>query len=226
MAKAPTETEEGIKTYKCEICSYGMRTEKIEKLSPSHKHNYSIEWKTDNKNHWKECDCGDKSDIAEHTEDRGTVTKAPTETEEGIRTYKCEVCGYEMRTEKIDKLSPSHTHKYGSKWKIDFKNHWHECECGEKTDISTHIEDSGTVTKTPTETEEGIREYKCEICGYEMRTEKIDKLPPSREHSYGTDWKMDKEKHWKECSCGDKSNIAEHTEDSGSVVKTPTKTEP
>lgn len=41
-----------------------------------------------------------------HTYDGGTVTKEATETEEGIRTYTCTVCG-ETKTEVIPRLEPS-----------------------------------------------------------------------------------------------------------------------
>jgi len=225
VTKPATETETGIRTYKCSVCGYVIRTEEIEKLSPSHKHSYGTDWKSDKNNHWHECICGDKSNIAAHTEDNGSVTKAPTETETGIRTYKCSVCGYVIRTEEIEKLSPSHKHSYGTDWKSDKSNHWHECVCGDKSNIAAHTEDSGSVTKPATETETGIRTYKCSVCGYVIRTEEIEKLSPSHKHSYGTDWKSDKSNHWHECVCGDKSNIAAHTEDNGSVTKAPTETE-
>ena len=215
----PTEKAEGKVEYRCTVCGYVMRTETIDKL---HTHSYGTDWKSDGDSHWHECDCGDKIDSAAHTEDSGTVTKEPTETETGIRTYKCTVCGYVMRTETIDKL---HTHSYGTDWKSDADGHWHECECGDKTDSAAHTEDSGTVTKAPTETETGIKTYKCSVCGYGMRTETIDKLPPSHEHSYGTDWKSDADGHWHECECGDKIDSAAHTEDGGTVTKAPTETE-
>ncbi len=225
VTKPATETETGIRTYKCSVCGYVIRTEEIEKLSPSHKHSYGTDWKSDKNNHWHECVCGDKSDTAVHTEDNGSVTKPATETETGIRTYKCSVCGYVIRTEEIEKLSPSHKHSYGTDWKSDKNNHWHECVCGDKSDTAVHTEDNGSVTKPATETETGIRTYKCSVCGYVIRTEEIEKLPPSHKHSYGTDWKSDKSNHWHECVCGDKSNIAAHTEDNGSVTKAPTETE-
>ncbi len=225
VTKPATETETGIRTYKCSVCGYVIRTEEIEKLSPSHKHSYGTDWKSDKSNHWHECACGDKSDTAAHTEDSGSVTKPATETETGIRTYKCSVCGYVIRTEEIEKLSPSHKHSYGTDWKSDKSNHWHECACGDKSDTAAHTEDSGSVTKPATETETGIRTYKCSVCGYVIRTEEIEKLSPSHKHSYGTDWKSDKSNHWHECACGDKSDTAAHTEDSGSVTKPATETE-
>ena len=39
--------------------------------------------------------------VHEHVRDSGTVTKPATETETGIRTYKCTICGAEMGTEVI-----------------------------------------------------------------------------------------------------------------------------
>lgn len=66
-------------------------------------------------------------------------------------------------------------HTYGTEWESDETNHWHECVCGEKTDMAAHNEDDGTVTKEPTETENGVKTYKCSDCGYVMRTETVDK---------------------------------------------------
>ena len=222
VTKPATETEAGTRVYRCSACGYEMRTETIDPIPPTHTHSYGTEWKSDSNNHWHECDCGAKSDSGTHTEDSGTVTKPATETETGIRTYKCSVCGYEMRTEIIEKLPESHTHSYGTEWKSDSNNHWHECSCGEKSDSAAHTEDSGTVTKPATQTQTGIRTYKCSVCGYEMRTEIIEKLPESHTHSYGTEWKSDSNNHWHECSCGEKSDTAAHTWDSGTVTVQPT----
>ncbi len=221
VTKPATETETGIRTYKCSVCGYEMRTEIIEKLPESHKHSYGTEWKFDSNNHWHECDCGAKSDSAAHTEDSGTVTKPATETETGIRTYKCSVCGYEMRTEIIEKLPESHKHSYGTEWKFDSNNHWHECSCGEKSGTAAHTWDSGTVTVQPTTDKEGEKTFTCTVCG-KTKTETLGKLPPSHKHSYGTEWKSDNSNHWHECSCGEKSGTAAHTWDSGTVTVQPT----
>ncbi len=198
-----------------------MRTEIIEKLPESHTHSYGTGWKSDSNNHWHECDCGAKSDSGTHTEDSGTVTKPATQTETGIRTYQCSVCGYEMRTAIIEKLPESHTHSYGTEWKSDSNNHWHECSCGEKSSTAAHTWDSGTVTVQPTTDKEGEKTYTCTVCG-KTKTETLDKLPPSHKHSYGTEWKSDNSNHWHECSCGEKSGTAAHTWDSGTVTVQPT----
>ena len=223
ITKPATETETGIRTYKCSVCGYVMQEEMIDRLPPSHTHDYGTEWKSDAGSHWYECSCGNKSGLASHIEDGGSVTKAPTETETGVMTYKCRICGYEIRTADIDRLPSSHTHDYSTEWKSDESSHWHECICGAKSDTAAHTEDGGSVTKEPTEKETGVRTYKCSVCGCIMRTESIDVLPHT--HSYGTAWKSDSSRHWHECTCGDKADAAAHTEDGGSVTKAPTETE-
>ena len=35
-------------------------------------------------------------------------------------------------------LTAPHEHSYGTDWKYDDTNHWHECECGDKADIAAH----------------------------------------------------------------------------------------
>ena len=42
--------------------------------------------------------------LASHTPDGGTVTKQPTETETGVRTFQCTVCGNVIKTETIPAL--------------------------------------------------------------------------------------------------------------------------
>lgn len=69
------------------------------------------------------------------------------------------------------RMLDKHDHKYGSEWKSDETNHWHECICGEKSDIAAHTKDSGTVTKQATLTENGTISYKCTVCGAKMADE-------------------------------------------------------
>lgn len=72
-----------------------------------------------------------------------------------------------------------HAHEFGTDWKSDSDDHWHECACGEKRDVSAHAVDSGSVTREPTETETGVIVYKCSVCGCVMHIEEIGKLPPT-----------------------------------------------
>ena len=166
-----TETTEGVKTYTCSVCHH-TKTETVPKLS--HTHCLSVDYSKDETGHWHTCSgCTEKVDFEAHTEDSGTVTVQPTETTEGIRVYSCTVCGYVIRTETVPALNSEHTHSYGTAWKYDSTNHWHECSCGEKTDISQHISNGGVITVPPTATTTGVRVYSCYICGYAFRTETI-----------------------------------------------------
>lgn len=166
-----TETTEGVKTYTCSVCHH-TKTETVPKLS--HTHSLSVDYSKDETGHWHTCSgCTEKVDFEAHTEDSGTVTVQPTETTEGIRVYSCTVCGYVIRTETVPALNSEHTHSYGTAWKYDSTNHWHECSCGEKTDISQHISNGGVITVPPTATTAGVRVYSCYICGCAFRTETI-----------------------------------------------------
>ena len=166
-----TETTEGVKTYTCSVCHH-TKTETVPKLS--HTHSLSVDYSKDETGHWHTCSgCTEKVDFEAHTEDSGTVTVQPTETTEGIRVYSCTVCGYVTRTETVPALNSEHTHSYGTAWKYDSTNHWHECSCGEKSDISQHISNGGVITVPPTATTAGVRVYSCYICGYAFRTETI-----------------------------------------------------
>lgn len=73
---------------------------------PETVHHFSDAWRKDSKKHWHECTdkgCSEKSDLADHNWNKGTVTKEPTIEQVGIRTFTCTVCNAE-KTEIIDKL--------------------------------------------------------------------------------------------------------------------------
>lgn len=166
----PTYEEWGERVFSCTVCGYVLSTETIPPLS----HKPGSDWSFDENSHWKNgCGCGEIHEFSQHTSDTGTVIKYPTATEEGEKEYRCTVCGYIMNTEKIPPVPEEHTHVYGAAWIYDAASHWHACECGEKTDTASHISDGGTVTKQPTTTENGVRTFKCTVCGYVINTESI-----------------------------------------------------
>ncbi len=61
-----------------------------------------------------------------------------------------------------------HTHSYGSEWKSDSENHWHECSCEAKTEEAAHSFGAWTVTKEATADEEGTKERSCSVCQYKQ----------------------------------------------------------
>ena len=73
----------------------------------------------------------------------------------------------------------SHTHSYGTAWKYDDTNHWHECQCGDRADTAVHSF-RWVIDKEATATEKGSKHEECTVCRYK-RSENtvIDKLPGS-----------------------------------------------
>ena len=112
-----------------------------------------------------------------------TVTKQPTTTEEGIRTYTCTRCNSSY-TESIAKLpEEKHTHNYtGSITKeatcTEAGVRSYTCSCGDS--YTENIPATGhsyvsKVTKAATTTEEGIMTYTCSKCGHSY-TQPIAKI--------------------------------------------------
>ena len=128
-----------------------------------HTHKYGTEWKYDETNHWHECECGNKADITAHTF-KQIIDKEATATEKGSKHEECTVCGYKKAAVDIPKID-SHNHNYGTEWKYDSTNHWHECEDGEKADITAH-NFKWIVDKKATATEKGSKHEECTVCGY------------------------------------------------------------
>ena len=114
---------------------------------------------------------------------KATVTKQPTTTEEGIRTYTCTRCNSSY-TESIAKLpEEQHTHNYtGSITKeatcTEAGVRTYTCSCGNS--YTENIPATGhsyvsKVTKAATTTEEGIMTYTCSKCGHSY-TQPITKI--------------------------------------------------
>ena len=178
-----------------------------------HTHSYGSEWKNDADNHWHECSCGDKTDVAAHTASDWIIDTPATATTSGSKHKECTVCGYTMATETIPATGGGeHTHSYGSEWKNDADNHWHECSCGDKTDVAAHTASDWIIDTPATATTSGSKHKECTVCGYTMATETIPATGGGEHtHSYGSEWKNDATNHWHECSCGDKTDVAAHS---------------
>ena len=181
-------------------------------LGASHTHTYGTEWKSDAYKHWHECSCGAKSEEAAHTAGEWIIDTPATATTSGSKHKECTVCGYTMATETIPATGGGeHTHSYGSEWKNDADNHWHECSCGDKKDTAAHTAGEWIIDTPATSTTSGSKHKECTVCGYTMTTETIPATGGGEHtHSYGSDWKNDADNHWHECSCGDKADKAAH----------------
>ena len=138
----------------------------------SHTHSYGTAWKYDGTNHWHECQCGDKADIAAHSASEWIVDTAATETADGAKHKECTVCKKVLETAPIPATGSTHTHSYGTDWKYDGTNHWHECQCGDKADTAAHSF-QWVIDKEATATEKGSKHEECTVCGYKKAAVEI-----------------------------------------------------
>ena len=65
-----------------------------------------------------------------------------------------------------------HIHDYGTEWKFNADNHWHECNCGDKKDEAAHSF-KWVVDKEATATKKGSKHEECKICGYKRSAVEI-----------------------------------------------------
>ena len=114
----------------------------------THEHTYSSAWTSDETYHWHVATCGHDviSGKAEHIWDGGVVTKEPTCTEKGEKTYTCTVCD---KTKKEEIAASGHT--FSDEWESNETHHWHPSTCGHDV-----VSDKAEHTGNP-----------CTVCGYE-----------------------------------------------------------
>ena len=113
-----------------------------------------------------------------HTHKGGTATC----TEKAI----CDICGKSYESTDLTNHNAD-----TSVWKYDENGHWNPClraGCEAHLNAAAHISDNGTVTKPATKTEEGVRTYKCTVCGYVMRTETIPVIKPDYYPNYNPNY--------------------------------------
>lgn len=148
---------------------------------PAHIHKYELKY--DENGHWEECistegECTEtKVNQAAHTFDKGTITKAATETAEGEIVYKCTICPY-TKTAVLPKLE--HKHHFGTDWKSDNTSHWHECTCGTRSETAPHTAGEWILDKQATISAEGSRHKECTVCKKVLQTETLAKLVPPK----------------------------------------------
>ena len=122
-----------------------------------------------------------------HSWDNGTVTKAATYTETGIKTFKCKDCG-ETRTEEIPSLDKTyHILQVVAPTCTSEGYTIYECNevpgltyKGNFTDKTPHTYDEGVVTKEATIYEKGVKTFTCQNDKSHTYTEVI----PATGHDY------------------------------------------
>ncbi|MDY3784458.1 MAG: cohesin domain-containing protein [Eubacteriales bacterium] len=167
-----------------------------------HSHSYNTEWSTDEANHWHECTCGDKKDVAAHVDANNDhncdVCGRKTSDHKGgtatcTEKATCSICG-----QKYGDLAP---HNYKTEWSTDETNHWHECSvCGDKKDVAVHTP-GAEATETTSQT--------CTVCGYVIKaalghTHNFNQKNTSETYLKSAATCTKKAVYYYSCSCGEK----------------------
>lgn len=97
----------------------------------------------------------------------------------------CDTCGYTRTV----------IHQIGEDWHSEEDCHYRVCLlCGEKVDVLYHAPGEDATEFTP---------KSCLVCGKE--------ISPALGHSMSQEWFFDEEVHYRQCQCGEKSELAAHS---------------
>ena len=180
-----------------------------------------------------------------HTYNQETVKpealKTPADCTGNAVYFKSCSCGAISTTDAFVAMNTALGHAYGSDWKYDSTNHWHECSrCHDKKYEAAHDYGSDNVcdtcgyyktvphthnltlvaAKAATCTTAGNSAYyTCDGCdkwfadatGSVEITDKTSVKIPATEHTAGTEWKSDDTNHWHECTVAGCGVIIEST---------------
>ena len=179
-------------------------------------------WNKGESKHERTCaNCGFE-ESANHTWDKGSVTKQPTCTMTGTKMFTCTTC-QQTKTEAVKKLS----HAYGAWTTLDNKQHVHTCTCG-ASEKANHKWNTGKVTTDATCSSEGSKLFTCTDCKA-TKTEPIakkdhvytnacdsdcNKCGANRNvgHKFESKWTTDSKSHWYKCSvCGEVKDKTVHS---------------
>lgn len=127
-----------------------------------------------------------------HTWDEGVVTEEGTCNKFGSYTYTCTQCEATY-SEKLPKEPDKHN--IYEDWITHNDWHCHRCQdCGEVWDFGEHVPGPAATETEP---------QRCTVCQRILR--------PATGHVHQADqWSTDPLQHWKECSCGQTLELAEH----------------
>ena len=168
-------------------------------ITAARSHDFSNEWQKDENSHWHIC----KNVGCNVTDEKKNHTSSGSATE--MSPEVCTVCDY-MITPALE-----HIHSYNTK-KYDETNHWEECQCGEKINLTLHsaiaddgdcttaitcndcfyVVTAGKLSHTPNNDDEDCTtSVKCIFCDKVIVAEKI--------HDYTGDWQSNATQHWHTC---------------------------
>ena len=125
-----------------------------------------------------------------HTYNQETVKpealKTPADCTHNAVYFKSCSCGAISTTDTFVAMNTALGHAYGSDWKYDSTNHWHECSrCHDKKDEAAHSASEWIIDTAATETAEGAKHKECTVCKKVLETATIPATGSSDTPSYG-----------------------------------------
>lgn len=207
--KATGSDVSGSGYYTCKDCSYVNTTRQAE----THTHSYGPWVSTPDTQegsdivkgkHWKECDSQvGPCDQVKDEEDYHVYDDTAADS----KYYTCSTCGYTSTLRQNDPNRP-HAHQISGAWtKTEDTDantpgaHYHKCTANGCTLDYANLSDADkTLTSYATHTygtnKDGSKYYTCQVCGYVSNPRKTQ----THEHSYGTTWETNADKHWHVCT--------------------------
>ena len=210
--KRPTCTEEGSMTYTCRTC--GITDRDVTGPATGHSYTATVTQPTCTEAGYTThtCPCGD-SFVDSHVPATGhrmgdyRPNGDATCTADGTLSSACALCGM---TDTVEDPGSALGHRGGAATCRAAAI----CEiCGQgygEKNTANHT--GGEEVRDAVAAEEFKEGYTgntfCLGCGVKVKNGQI--LPATHVHSYGEIWAADEDSHWKACSCGEKSEEADH----------------
>ena len=196
---APTCEAGGYTLHTCGNCNYSYNDTFVAALG----HNYGEGvwvWTADNSAATLTFTCGNDAGHVLTLEASVSTTVTNGTCSSFVRTTYIAAVSYNGAVytdeKSVEEGTPNHV--FSTDWKTDGNKHWHECICGQRTDVAEHSYANDTVTKAPTCTVDGESTAYC-TCGKTHTTV----VPATGEHTYVDGF----------CSsCGKEEINCDHTE--------------
>ena len=113
-----------------------------------------------------------------HTYNQETVKpealKTPADCTRNAVYFKSCSCGAISTTDTFVAMNTALHHAYGSDWKYDSTNHWHECSrCHDKKNEAAHTASDWIIDTPATATTAGTKHKECTVCHRVLETQTI-----------------------------------------------------
>ncbi|MBE5737525.1 MAG: hypothetical protein E7348_03905 [Clostridiales bacterium] len=216
-----TCSSDGTKSAKCDGCD---EIDTVIATGTRSEHVYGKDWLVDEQMHWKQCSCSDKTSFESHAF-KWVIDTEATQVTTGLKHKECSVCGYKtMLNTQIPVLD--HTHNYSqavvseehlkaSATCTTKAEYYYSCTCGESGTLTFkygeslgHSYTQYVYNEDATCTSDGTKTATCDRC---VSTSTEIAVGTRLGHSYGEEWCIDEQNHWKECVCEDITSLSSHT---------------